>query len=123
MNRNRKSRTGVTLIEVMIAIAILCLLLVVVSAVFRGCLFADTQRENADAAARTWVAEMYPEVPADGVHIICQGTDNDGNGYVTCSARVGEEHLSLECYAYVVLNPGDNTCREVSLMRQPGTRR
>jgi len=123
MNRKHLRQSGMTVVELMIVVIILAMILAVVGFGLRSCLFAPEVRANASEEAHTWVHEMYPEVPADQVHIVCQGTDTDGNGYVTCSARVGEEHLSLECYAYVAVNPGENTCREISLLRAgPGSR-
>jgi Tfp pilus assembly protein PilV len=127
MNNKHKRQSGVTVIEVMIVVAVLFFILMVILIVFgrvSGCMFADTQRTNAVTEAHQWVHEMYPEVRSENVHIVCQGQDTDGNGYVTCSARVGEEHLNLECYAYVAMNIGDNTCREVTILQggRPGRR-
>lgn len=98
-------------------------------ALFSGCMtglfFADEQRRNAEEEARVWASEMYPDATEGDVHVVCQGDDSDGNGYVTCSARIGDERVPLECYAYVWMNVGGNTCREVIPVRayqQPSRR-
>lgn len=74
---------------------------------------APERQDHAVAEAREWMQAMYPEVPAAQVHVSCQGTDSDNNGYVSCSVRAGETRVNLECYSYIVANPGHSTCREV----------
>lgn len=102
--------------------AVLVFLLVLVvgpAMMFRGCLFSDTIQANAEHSAHTWIGEMFPE--AQDVHIVCQGTDSDGNGYVTCSARIDNERLNIECYDYVAFDFG-NTCRETTIIQGTGFR-
>lgn len=76
---------------------------------------ADTVREHAEVEARDWTAAMYPE--ADSITTSCQALDTDGNGYVTCTVLAGGEHLNLECYAWLWMNPGGSDCREIMPVR------
>jgi hypothetical protein len=109
--------------EGFIGVLIIIVGIVSVGSMFSSCLFADTQRHNAETEARVWVHEMFPDVPEEQVHISCQAQDTDQNGYVTCSSRVADERLSLECYAYVFMNIGGNTCREMIPVRAYGAGR
>ena len=88
-----------------------------------NCMFAGNIRRNAEGLANEWIAELYPEVQATDIHVSCQAADSDHNGYVTCSVRIAEERLNLECVAYTLVNPGNSTCREVVPMRSMGSRR
>jgi hypothetical protein len=58
---------------------------------------APERQDHAVAEAREWTQVMYPEVPAEQVHVSCQGTDSDHNGYVFCSVRAGDTRIKLEC--------------------------
>lgn len=69
---------------------------------------AGKRKANAQALAIAWANEMYPDKTA---RAICQGTDNDGDDYVSCTVNVGDKMtVSLDCYSYVFLSFG-NTCR------------
>lgn len=104
----------------LVALTMAASFVLVFGVLFVSCLgnvvWADDQRQHAEDEARIWISEMYPEESAP--HIVCQAQDTDRNGYVTCNARLSDDtHLNLECYAWILWNPGQNTCREVIPIR------
>lgn len=112
--------TPVTIFLALVALFIACVSVLVFGTIFVSCLgnvvWADDQRQHAEAEALSWISDMYPEETAP--HVVCQGQDTDRNGYVTCSARLSDDtHLNLECYAWIMWNPGHNTCREIIPVR------
>jgi len=75
---------------------------------------AETVHTHADELAAQWVQQVFPPAEAQTARVVCQATDSDGNGYVSCTLNIqrnGEEQLiPIECHAYVMANFGD-TCR------------
>lgn len=66
------------------------------------------RQSNAEGLALEWAAKIYPGEKATS---ICQGTDSDGDGYVSCTVKVGQDRVPLDCHSYLYLALG-NTCRE-----------
>lgn len=93
-------------------LGLFCLAVVSNVAMYIG---ADTVRVHAEDEARIWVSNMYPTV-ADP-RISCQALDTDNNGYVTCTANLDGEHVNIECYAWLFVNPGGSDCREIMPVR------
>jgi hypothetical protein len=58
-----------------------------------------------------WVHELYPE--ATNVRAICQATDSDFDGYVSCTVVVGDERIAIECSSTWARAAG-STCREAT---------
>lgn len=71
-------------------------------------LTAELRRSNAEDLALEWAEAMYPKQTAGA---ICQGLDTDNDGYVSCTVKVGETRIPLDCYSYLSFAFG-NTCRE-----------
>jgi len=69
---------------------------------------AAARKHNAEGLAIEWAAAMFP---GKGASAICQGLDTDGDSYVSCTLRVGESRIPLDCYSYLSFAFG-NTCRE-----------
>ena len=51
-------------------------------------------QRRATEEANSWANEMYPGQPA---RVSCQNSDSDYNGYVSCTVRVENETLPIEC--------------------------
>lgn len=51
-------------------------------------------QRRATEEANSWANEMYPGQPS---RVSCQNSDSDYNGYVSCTVRVQNETLPIEC--------------------------
>lgn len=72
-------------------------------------LTADTVRDSATSDARAYARALHPAWSRPVV--LCQGTDSDGDGYVTCTVGDGAGATeAIECRASVVLDY-DRGCR------------
>lgn len=61
-------------------------------------------RNTAQRQAEAWVAEIYRGRQAT---VVCQNSDSDHNGYITCSVRVENDPvMSIECSAPYTFNDG-----------------
>lgn len=99
-------RTGASLIEIMIAVAIVGILLSLgAGALGVGC----NHKEEAEASAREWAGVMYPRKQTN---VLCVKRDSDGDGYVSCTVSVASESgatpqmVAIECAAGMTMNEG-----------------
>jgi hypothetical protein len=71
-------------------------------------LTASLRKSNAEGLAIEWAKAMFPGTSPTA---ICQGMDTDGDSYVSCTVRVSDQRIPLDCYSYTSFAFG-NTCRE-----------
>jgi len=62
--------------------------------------------------AKSFLATFYPE--AKSILVQCQTYDTDQNGYVSCTGKVDEKLIAMEC---PVKNPGCVTNTECRLAK------
>lgn len=58
-------------------------------------LAACIERHEGTADARQWLTTFYPK--AKEVIVQCQEYDTDRNGYASCTAKVDDKMLAIEC--------------------------
>lgn len=98
------NRSGFTVIELLIVVAIVAILGIVGFGVVAGGSFSGGVQANAANGMKMYVSQMYPELTE--VRIQCMGTDSDMNGYVRCTATgkyptedgdIKRETVTAEC--------------------------
>jgi hypothetical protein len=90
------------LVKVGILFGFLAIGAVVVVNVFNSA--SGNASNSARNSARIWIQQMYPNEEGN---VVCQNVDTDGNGYVSCSIRVGNRApMALECSPFSSLNAG-----------------
>lgn len=69
-----------------------------------GCNILGWHNEAAEQHAQDWADKV-------GVELLdCGGSDNDGDGYVSCTFRVNDSIETFECAGWTWLTPHDG-CR------------
>jgi len=88
-----KKQQGFTLIELMIVIAIIGIMVSVIAAAVGGN-WTGRHKESAQENANEFISSM--ELKVDKVQ--CNGTDSDGDGYVSCMFKMQDGSMKqFEC--------------------------
>lgn len=103
-----KTNRGYTLVELLIIFSIVAIFVAMVGGLVSSCGFVSgpTVENRANEDAVSFVHQMRPEM--NDVRAMCQTTDSDGDGYVTCtiSGTVNgvREMDSVDCRASFLTN-------------------
>jgi hypothetical protein len=97
--KNSRNDKGFTLGELMIVVLSVF--------VFASVIVADKARKRAEYDATNYIHELHPEWTE--IRAVCQSTDSDGDGYVSCTATAkgsadALRELPLECRHSVFFN-------------------
>jgi hypothetical protein len=95
-------------------------------AVIAGCIalyffsinFTNSMRgSRAEKVGHTYIEKVYKEYSILGE--VCQGVDTDGDGYVSCTFRVGKEgvekEVNLQCPTFIKSFMG-NECKATQMV-------
>jgi len=101
------SPRGFTFVEMMIVIIIVGVFVSILGVGCSSCLYADEARKRADSDALNYIRELHPDWT--DVHAVCQSTDSDHDGYVSCTVAAKDSagsprDLPLECRHSVFFN-------------------
>jgi uncharacterized protein (UPF0333 family) len=97
---------------------VLTLFAVLIAGYFYSISFTNGIRAHrAEKIGRIYIEKVYKEYSILGE--ICQGVDTDGNGYVSCTYRIGkseiEKEVNLQCPTYIKSFLG-NECKATQMV-------
>jgi uncharacterized protein (UPF0333 family) len=100
------------------AMLVLALFAVGVVGYFYSVSFTNSIRAHrAEKIGHIYIEKVYKEYSILGE--ICQGVDTDGNGYVSCTYRIGkgeaEKEINLQCPTYIKSFLG-NECKATQMV-------
>lgn len=77
----------------------------------------DIRAKRAEKIGQTYIEKVYQEYSILGE--VCQGTDTDGDGYMSCTFRIGkrslEKEVNLQCPTYIRSFLG-NECKATQMV-------